>query len=839
MREEFVKKRKLAQSAALAWAIAVMLSGCSGTGGLQDKVSPGETWTHAAVPGGEAPVLTGGPLSLYLENGMSVRVEDRRYGTVWSTNAPAVTEAAATEDQFVLKYYDSSGTLLQMGSKKDSVDKGQAEAFLEDGSLYVRYRLGDYEKTVQDVPQALTDRRFREKFLQKLDPDGQAEMESYYKFYETEDAWRIKAKGKNNFKQILRIMAETGYTEEDLARDNADFGISSERVSRAFFTIVLQYTPGENGLTVSAPTDLMEFSADFPPYELTLLEGFGLLGQGEDGYVFLPDGSGALMAFSRSFEGRTELALPVYGPDLTQKSAVLQNNRQDNRNVLLPVFGMKDGDGSYLAVIEGAESKATIHAYPGGTYFARNAAYASFRLIDKDKVYLSGNDAHSATVLVFENRLYPAECRVDYLFLAPGGGYPEMAAAYRERLAGEGRLNVPAGNAAAGVPLLVETLDGLTGYKNFLGISYIGVIGMTTYAENRAMMEDLIAGGITDLSWKLTGWFNGGYYHDYIGKIRLQKELGGRSQWDDMAAYAKDNGITLYPDVEFQTFARGSAKFIPLLDASRGLDYSSVRIPVLSPARQAENEGNGLTPAWLNVRSPALLQGLTETFLRQYARLGAGGISLRSSGSALYSDFNERRTVDRTEAEALMQAHLKAVRESVGSLMVNEGFAYALPYADVISDVPLGSSGFSMTQEDVPFLQMVLHGSSILYGDAVNLAANADEYLLRSIEYGVYLHYQLTACESSRVKNTELTTNYSSGYADWKAPMLEAYASEREALAPVADALMTGHRRIAGGVYRTDYGNGVRIYVNYNGSDVSVEDGIVPAGSFLVAGTAG
>jgi hypothetical protein len=358
---------------------------------------------------------------------------------------------------------------------------------------------------------------------------------------------------------------------------------------------------------------------------------------------------------------------------------------------------------------------------------------------------------------------------------------------------------------------------------------------MTSYAENREIMADLLKSGITNLDWKLTGWFNEGYYHDYISKIKLQKELGDRKQFDETIEYAKANGINVYPDVEFQTFAKSSLGFIPLRDASRGLDFSSVQIPVLSLAQQAENSGSGLVPAKLHVRSPGKIQELTDRFLKSYKSLNIDGISLRSSGNALYSDFNEKNTIDRVDSQDIMIQHLATVKNTVKNVMLSEAFAYALPYASAITEMPLGSSNFSTTDEDVPFVQIVLHGNTTMYGDAMNLVPNSSQYLLKSIEYGVFLHYQLTACESSNLKNTEYTTNYSSNYTDWKKSLISSYTKVNNALSKVGNARISDHHSVMDKVYCTEYDNGVRVYVNYSSVDKTVEDGIVPASGFFVA----
>lgn len=828
-----VKKSVLALILVAAF-FCCLISGCGSGTDLLDKVYTGAEWTNKVEAGSKTPVLQNSRFSLYLDTGMAVRLVDAQTGQTWTTNGTGKTESTVVQDQFTLSYYDHSGTFAQMSSTEDSLDKGQAEAFTENNSLFVKYRLGNYEQTADDVPSQLSDKRFRDKLYNRLDDAGKAELESYYRYYESEEIWRIRSKGKNNFKNVLALMQQAGYTAEDLAEDNAEQGIATDATIKPYFTIVLQYTLVEDGLQVSVPTEYMEFSQEYPPYELKLLEGFGLTEQHDEGYLLLPDGSGTLMSYATDYHSRSQLSLPVYGLDLTITANVLQNNKQSSEKVLLPAFGIKDGDAACLAVIDSAESNAIIYAHQAGDYFSRNAAYVSFRLIEKDTIYLSGNDSNSNNVPMFESELFTAPCTITYHILPQNSDYVDMAVRLRELWQGNGRLKQQVKDTK-NVPLMIETLSGVRGYKNFLGFSYTGIIAATSFAENQQMMQSLYEQGLTELDWKMTGWFNDGYYHDFVGGLKVQRELGGKKELSSLLKYASSIGVTVYPDVEFQTFADSALGFMPMLDGARALDFSSAQVPVLSPATQSENNSNSLIPSELYIYTPSKLLKLTEKFLAKFVKLDSNGISLRSSGSDLYSDFRNDGTVDRTQSQAIVAEHLATISNQVEQVMVKQACAYALPYADVVAEAPTESSHYSQTDCDVPFYQIVLHGSSTMYGSAMNLKSNTADYRLRLIEYGMYLNYQLTAQPSSVLKNTEINTNYTSCYDNWKEQILTDYKKVNAALQSVQTAYIIDHQQITEEVYCTVYDNKTKIYVNYSDADVTTADGIVPAGSFFVA----
>ena len=828
-----MKKSVLAQILILAF-LCCLLGGCTGETGLSDKIYTGAVWTNSVEPGGEQPVVKNNRFLLYLDGEMAVRLVDVQTGKTWTTNGTQKTEFAATQDQFTLSYYDHSGTFAQMSSTEDSVHKGQTEAFVENGSLLVRYRLGDYEQTVDDVPSQLSDKRFKSKLYNRLDTAGKKELESYYRYYESEDVWRIRSKGKNSFKNILALMRQAGYTAEDLTKDNEENGVDTVATIKPHFTVVLKYTLAEDGLQVSVPAEYMEFLQEYPPYELKLLEGFGLTEQSDEGYLLLPDGSGTLMPFATNYDSRSQISLPVYGLDLTVTANVLQNNKQSCEKVLLPVFGIKDGDAACLAVIDSAESNAIIYAHQAGTYFSRNSAYVSFRLIEKDTIYLSGNDNNSNNIPMFESKLFSDPCTVTYHILPQNSGYADMGVRLRELWQASGRLIRRVDNAQ-NVPLMIETISGVRGHKSFLGFSYTGVVAATSFSENQQMMQHFYERGLTRLDWKVTGWFNGGYYHDFVGKLKIQRELGGKKALSSLIEYADSIGAAVYPDVEFQTFSNSAIGFMPMIDGARTLDFSPAQVPVLSPATQSRNNSNSLIPSTLYVYTPSKLVRLTEKFLSKFQKLDCNGISLRSSGSDLYSDYRNSATVDRTQSQAIVSEHLSMISNKVERVMISGACAYALPYAGVIAEVPTESSHYRQTDCDVPFYQIVMHGSSTMYGAAMNLKSNTTDYRLRLIEYGMYLNYQLTAQPSQVLKNTEINTNYTSCYSDWEERILADYHEVNAALKSVQTAYITNHRQVADEVYCTVYDNKTKIYVNYSNADVLTADGTVPAGGFLVA----
>lgn len=811
--------------AALVGAIALIVLKGSAKEDLEDRYSNAPELTGAVNPDEDTVLLSKGGYSLYLEDNMVVRIVSAD-GTVWSTNGLS-HDGKETVNQFKVSYYTSNAAYSYMESQADSVDKDQAEAFLEDDTLYVRYRLGSYGRTVDHVPSYMTNARFQEKFLDQLSEAEVEEITAYYKHYKEDDVWRIRSKGRNNFERILELMDQVGYTEEDLVMDNASGGITTDVGSKPWFTIVLAYQLTDQGLSVSMPVERIEFNKDYPLYEVELLPHFGKLEQDTEGYVLLPDGSGALMPFVTDYATRVEYTIPIYGLDWAVASDTLSTGQYQYEYASLPVFGMKDGTAAYLAVIESGASKATLHFHQAGSYFERNTVYPTFRMVNKDSVYLSGSD-NSSKVIVFESSLAEETCAVHYQFLPENSGYVEMAAAYRSQLEDAGILTDLGEDAT--VSMLLETICGVMSNKNLLGISYEGIEAATTYEQNVLLAEDLLESGVEDLDLKLIGWFNGGVYHDYAGSVSLNRVLGGKAGWEKLLAYAEQADVQLYPDVDLQRIPAMDWGFVPTMDSASRLDSNEARFSILSRALLLEKEDIGLTPSSLYLLSPGKFEEVAKSFLKDFEKIQTAGLSLRSVWA--YSDFNDEDMISRPEAVELLQKQLELL-SSKQELMVENGGLYSYAYTQKLSGVPTDCSHYRIADETVPFLQLVLHGSVKMYTTPINLASNSGTAVLKAIEYGVLPNYQVTYADSSILKNSEYSDNYASGYSGWRTDILESYAMISESLQGLVGCSMVNHEQVADQVYAVTYSDGTVVYVNYNETNMTVDGVTVPARGFI------
>ena len=143
-------------------------------------------------------------------------------------------------------------------------------------------------------------------------------------------------------------------------------------------------------------------------------------------------------------------------------------------------------------------------------------------------------------------------------------------------------------------------------------------------------------------------------------------------------------------------------------------------------------------------------------------------------------------------------------------MLAQNANAYALPYVDHLTDVPLSSSRFDLFDEDVPFLQLVLHGVIPYATTAVNGSADADALILRAAATGASVRYDLIGASVDVLKNTEYDTLYYAHAADWLEDAARTSALLREILSPVAGLTIRDYRE-SGDRITTTYEDGTVI----------------------------
>jgi len=758
-------------------------------------------------------------LSLQFEP-LNIVVEDKASGAVWAVNPlDADADAGATED---MKAYLKSQVVFSyvvdrnrrtVDSYTECDETGQFQAWQIEGGVRLEYTFGDMGIGEDDIPMKLTAERAGALFLEnpELSEEDTALFEDCYVWDEGLGAWLYSDYNfGSKVDRLYELFEKIGYTGEDLVADAADFGETAEVREKVGFTIPVEYRLDGGELVASIPVEQIVYPEEYPILDLTLNGYFGAAGNTREGYIFVPDGSGALMRFSDDAAATAEVSLPIYGPDLVNADTGVHSKTQ---MALLPVYGLKSGADAFFAVIEQGDAISSLQVTSAGFNSSYNSVAPNFVLHTRGSMYLGVGESNNE-VMVIEEEGYQQDIRIRYAFLSgEKADYAGMADWYRNYLAEHEGYVYREGEET--LPLFLETVGAVGARQSFIGINYQGLETLTTFSETGEMVADLRGRGVANPIVRLSGWFNGGYEQQVADKIKIINKLGGEK---GLTSLAEGTGA-VYPAVRFQTSP--TSKGLSLTSqAARKIDEQYARLYTY------DMETDEFEPD-AYILSPAYYGQLTQNFLKQYRRLGIGNLCVEDMGSGVYADYSKSRGLDRQEALDKVVSVLSGMEEF--DLMLPGANARTARFASYIPEAPMDSSHYFALDDDVPFYQMVMGAFAVYSGSALNLSAQEGTDFLKCLLYGGAPSYKLVAASADSLIRSDNDDLYSVVYADWAETIGEQYRLASCVLGPVADAYMVRLDDCGQGVYRAVYSNGKAVAVNMGNTDASVDGVVVPA----------
>lgn len=782
-------------------------------------------------------------LSLYYHSDTTeMAVLDKHSGKVWRSN-PASRgedtiasgyEKESLSSQLTVLFRDSAGTLDTFTNFGRSISNKQFTAESIKNGIRITYTIGDLSLGIDALPKLIGKARLEEKVLSKLDQSTANYVSSRYYPSEANPEVLERLDGQIAKQLVLNKMLaafeKAGYTADDLAADNAEHGaLAGGASSKPNFVIPIEYRLDDASFVATVPLAQIRESGEYRIRSIELLNFFGAAGTDDEGYMFVPDGSGSLIHLNNGKVKEEQYVQRVYGADPNDNSI---RRGQVSESARMPVFGLKSGEAAWFAEIEQGGAIASIAADVSGRKNSYNHVYSSYALRGEDELELYTGSKIQEIQLLNEDR-YKGDIRVRYSFLSGAKAtYAGMAELYQGRLESAGALKPLKGQTA--LPFYLDIAGAVDKRKSFLGVPYRSVISMTTFEEASELAAKLKGDGIDRLQMRYMGWFGKGIHHNTPIKLDVDGVLGGKAEFRALSKQLKEAGGNLYPDVAFQKVYHNDAGFAPSSDAARFVTKEQAE---LYPYNRALNRMDMSLGSYY-LLSPAKLPHFVDAFLGRYASFGMSGVSLRDLGGVLSSDYRDRRVVHRETALKIVEGQLDKLESKAGSLMIADGNAYSWPYADHLINVPTASSGFKITDEEVPFYQMVIHGYVNYAGSPVNLSDEQDvqKQLLRTIELGASPHFLWTFEPSSNLKFTAFDSLFSSSYEGWYDEALAMYREANEALKPVSGSRMVNHIRHLAGVTEVRYDNGISIIVNYTDESVSVNGHHIEAEHYWIGG---
>lgn len=580
-----------------------------------------------------------------------------------------------------------------------------------------------------------------------------------------------------------------------------DFNFSKYKIR-----LSLEFTLTDKGISVFMPRNAVIESGSYKITGVDLLPMFGASLSSQDGYLFVPDGSGAIYNFGESKSEDNVLTLDIYDSMLANLDKLEANGEMGVQKVSAPVFGVKHpGKLLFANITEGEENCSLTMQTDTGVYKV-NRIYPAVRFRKQYTMVPSSGVEISA----FEKESYVSDIRIDYsVITGEDVGYSEMAASYREYLKDKGYIKYAEGEAEsypAAVDFLVNMQKDTMLYKEN--------IVTASFDEINTMLSELGNAGVSIEKTMLYGWQKSGYYQ-YPAASKISSSAGGKKELLNL--------IEANPATKFFLLAN----YLNADADSKGFStYKDVVYKIDSVPLTNESEDKYL----LNLLTQS---DKIDKDIKKFADYSAG-LGAEGMGSMLYEDYEQGRRITRTSFKRIV-SEITAKAKAAGVPVATDGFApYLIGNTDYIFNLPSGGSDYMLLSETVPFLQMVLHGS-VDYSDSVpgNLSNNTQLTKLQWAEKGYMPTFLLTYKNSDLLKDTDLGYLFSSDYDVWKEEVEGICKEFNDNLSSVYNSRMLKHQK-TDGVAVVTYDNGKKVIVNYNDTACTVDGVTVEAMSYTV-----
>lgn len=809
-------------------------------------------------------VLENEYLELYLGENYDIAVYDKEAGRVFWSNSifyettkeeqdkmQAETKAALFS-QLSIEYYNSKQKKSVMSSYPDSIskDKNQVKYEVIEDALIVTYGIGTdygntniipvftgetfekYDATLKEMIErkeiSIIDYRSFFNSYTKIDYPSisKAEQEEYKEQYPSIETlgsiYIIKPNLTNQLmKKLLTLYTSLGIDKTVGETEKEKLGESGGSAAAAYFSIPVKYQLHGSDFIASIDTKSIQTAEGYYLNKVELLKSFGASKTGEEGYLFVPDGSGSIIENGYKAASMDKISIPFYGQDYAKDVTSGTPVAIDN---IFPVFGIKSDNKSVFAIVESGSAMGGVSAQTSVGILKHNLVYPYFNYMEMDKFGLEG------VTYAFYGSIPEVEYAVRYHFLYGNqADYSSMARYYQKYLEEQGVLKKTE-QTALELPLDIEFIGSIEKTINYSGVPVDTSYPVTSFEQADEIMKQLSEAGITRGDVLYSGMVNGGMKFEAVQSIEIEKKLGGLTGFKKMCTDFKSIGYTVYPNIDFTRIYEKGNGITSKEDVSKYLNRSTAMMGSMEPSLGILSDNN-----ISYLVNPLRYQEMVTSFHKDYKNTGSRNLYLSSIGSYLNGNYSSKEGVTRQTSYLLTKELLDTLQTNNYSMKFDSGNAYILSYADSLTNIPTTSSHQRIESYSIPFVGMVLKGYLPYTGTAINQASNHERNLLEAIESGAGLNYLLMYEKQLVLADTEYTDLFSVNYNLWMQQIISTYQSLNADFGALSNVRIQSHERVDKDVNCVIYENGTKVYVNYGEKDYIAKDGTVNAQSYLIA----
>lgn len=751
-------------------------------------------------------------------------------------------EIGKLQSLVAMQYSNQAGLETLYDSYSFSVANGIYEITYDENSIQIDFSLGKVKKTFV-VPPVITEEDWN-KFVGQMAEKDATMVRDYFKKYD------INNLGKNDDKEqllkdypvlensVIYVFRKTtkegtakgiqdrfaavGYTYEDYVHDKEqDLSESADEASVFNLSLILKLEDDE--LIAEMPFSSLEYPSDQPIYMVSILPYFGCGGKSDSGFLFVPEGGGSTIKFNNGRTVQPTYVSNVYG----WNKCITRDSLVTDTLSYFPVYGISKGGNSFICIMEDGASYGAVRADISGKTNSYNYVNALYTVSDREKFdvgKIANTDVYKYAVPNPDEKIV-----LRYRFVN-SPDYVNMAKNYREYMLENYGAYMTKSDSTS-TPVTVEIIGAIDKVKQILGVPVSRPLGLTTFNEAEQMIETISNAGIDNLSVKLSGWCNGGVYQKVLNHVNLVSDLGNKKDFMSLTNKAQELGIDLYLNgVTMYAYDSNIFNgFNSFTDGAKLISKDRAKMHQYSRITYAEREGT--TPYYLVHTDNAI--EYTNTLVETAEKYGTG-VSFEDKGMDLGADYYVKNTTTREASKNIDEAEFKRIADSGTKIMVNMGNDYAIPYADMITNMDYRGKEYTVLDDFVPFYQIALHGYVDYTGESINLCGNPEEEILASAEYGGGLAFTFMDENPFTLQKTLYTEYYGAEFDAWYDRMVEIYTRYNNELGHTFNQQIKDHKKLHDDIALTVYEDGTKVYVNYGFEEARVNGVTIGARDYKV-----
>lgn len=543
-------------------------------------------------------------------------------------------------------------------------------------------------------------------------------------------------------------------------------------------------------------------------------------------WMFMPDGSGAVIKPTTLSSMGVEGQLKVYGDDLSIHQYDYEAVTQE---VKMPVFGTVRENGGLMAIITSGAEQSSICWNMGSSTVGFSSIYPFYRLRGYSLEKTPNGFGWTALTHIkyFDESVVESPFQVDYKALTKeNANLTGMANIYREYL--EETHGLVESNAKE--TIANYKFAGATVQPSFvLGVPTTKLFPLTTTKQVKQITEEIRKTIGSDFSVNLVGFGKSGVDPGEVaGGYSIASELGGWDGYADLTKYFKSIGVNSYLDFDVISMAESGSGFSFEGDAAKAPNKLSLTFGTLNTVSHAANNDG------FHILSRAQLSNAVKKVIENKGDLAGSGVSFNSLASTIYSDYsyNKYRNCKNMAVDVkTIFGFVKNKGVSVSSAAAND---YAACVSDILTDCPIDSSNYDFETYSVPFYQMVFKGYKPMSSVSINLTSSEKKSFLACIESGTTPSYTIISNYENELRNSAHTFIWGSVYKNQKSTFVDAVKEAADYFESIKGAKIIDYVVVNEDVRITTFDNGVSVVVNYGDSDYQTEFGVVKANGYMV-----